>query len=162
MDAVSTMSPRPGRIPANSGGLERTRLGGQGVGGNVSCGSLPASDCQLIQTQCDTNPESPICSILQYTGGEYSVDGFAYDGGEGSANYLDLYELFGTYSDIDGDGLWENHLTSYAAPIGYDCEVVDCINANGLVVYVSEVPLPAGLLLMMSALLGLVGMKRLV
>jgi hypothetical protein len=137
-------------------------LGGQGVGGNLSCDPFPASECQLIQSFCDTNPSDPVCSSLQDTGGEYSVPGFAYDGGEGSANYLDLYELFGTYSDIDGDGLWENHLTSNAAPIGYDCEVVDCVNANGLVVYVSEVPLPAGLPLMISALLGLLGLKRLV
>lgn len=135
-------------------------LGGQGVGGNLSCDPFPANDCPLIQSFCDTNPGDPVCGSLQYSGGEYSVPGFAYDGGEGSANYLDLYELYGTYSDLDGDGLWENHLLSNAAPIGYDCEVVDCINANGLVVYVSEVPLPAGLPLMISALLGLLGLKR--
>ena len=137
-------------------------LGGQGVGGNLSCDPFPASECQSIKNQCYVNPDGPGCSTLQYTGGEYSVPGLAFDGGEGSANYLDLYEIFGTYSDLNGDGLWVNEIISLAAPIGYDCEVVDCVNVNGLVVYVSEVPLPAGLLLMMSALLGLVGMKRLV
>ncbi|ARN72923.1 hypothetical protein [Oceanicoccus sagamiensis] len=132
-------------------------LGGTVNSGEVSCGG---QDCEAIITACNQLPFLPECETLVVTGGEYILPGLAYDEEGLAGNYLSLYEISGSYSDLDGDGLWVNNLISPAAALDYQCEFTDCSNLNGPVAYVNEVPVPAAAWLFGSALLSLVALKR--
>lgn len=130
-------------------------LGGQGAAPVLSCDTSFGGTCEELQVICETFA-IPQCGSIQLTGGEYTLASVAYnEDGFGTSNILDMYLLDGTYTQLNGE--WTVNPFVLAAPIGAWCEA-DCDFAK---LYVSEVPLPAGLPLMASALLGLLGVRKL-
>ena len=131
-------------------------LGGSGTGPQLSCDPSFGIPCEDLQSLCELSPGFPACGSLEFGGDLYTLPSLAFDSdNSGATRFGDLYEISGTYTRVGSD--WSLSLVTLAAPIDAWCEV-DC---NFPTIYVSEVPLPAGMPLMASALLGLFGLRKL-